>query len=59
MITKKRDTRNWNRYRRGKVNVGTYIQPELKKKLEARAADLNISMAALIIHAIEELLSEK
>lgn len=49
----------WDRYRKGKKHISAWLEPKLKKKLEARAADLNISMAALIIHAIEELLSDK
>ncbi len=45
MITKKRDTQNWNRYRKGKVNVGTYIEPETKRRLE-RVAKINCASIA-------------
>lgn len=47
------------RYRPTKAQIGAYIDRDLKKRAEDRAADLNISMTKLIIHALEELLDEK
>jgi len=46
----------WDRYRKGKKHISAWLEPELKAKLAARAADLDVSMATLIAKAIEDLL---
>lgn len=51
-MIKKRDTRNWNRYRKGKVNVGTYIEPETKQRLKRAARINSISIAEALREAI-------
>ena len=50
---------DWDRHRRGKKNVGAYIDPELKKRLERKASQLDRSMAWIINQAITEYLAKK
>ena len=49
----------WHRHRRGKLIVATYIEPELKKRLDLKAAQLGQPRSWVIKQAITKYLAKK
>ena len=45
MVTDKRDTKNWKRYRKGKETVGTWVHPQTKTAMVWRADQEGVSVA--------------
>jgi len=57
MVTDKRDTKNWKRYRKGKETVGTWVHPQVKAAMEIRAREEAVSVAEWLRRVIAKQLT--